>query len=162
MKIRAIAVAAAATFGAVALNAATYDYWSALSAGGMTSSPAGTIDKVLVIIGNNGVVGSNAGPQYDVVLTVRTADGAPVCSASSVRQPPIIKGQQRIALAFQVSYTRPNGGAPDPQRTVRYLLQSNITTGSPGEDANPANGSQSKTFAFRSDAKTSCETLLTH
>lgn len=159
--IRAIALAAAVSFAAAAMHGATYDYWSALSAGGTTSSAAGTIEKVLVIIGNNGVAGSEVGPQYDVVLTVKRPDGTPVCSASSVRQPPIGNGQQRIALAFQVTSTKSNDDAVDSRRVVRYVLQSNITTQVPLEDANPANGSQSKTFAFRSDASASCETLPT-
>jgi hypothetical protein len=159
-------IAALIFLSTVALSAATYDYWATLSPGGSTTTPAGKTEKVLVVIGNNGAPGSNAGPNYDVILTAKTTAGAAVCTAGYSTEPPIAKGQQLIPLAFRLFYPSPTGklaGVDAGRRPpVQYLLEVNINTQSPNDDANPANGFQSKTFTFPAGGKPSCEKLLNH
>lgn len=150
---------------AMTVSAATYDYWATLSPGGSSTSAAGKTEKVLVVIGNNGAPGSIAGPNYDVILTARTPAGAVICTAGYGAQPPMAKGQQLIPLAFHLLYPAPTGkpGADATRHPpVQYLLEVRINTQSPNDDANPANGFQSKTFTFLPGAKPSCEKLLNH
>ncbi len=141
------------------LGAAPYDYWVVLSPGGSTRSANGTTEKVLVVIGNNGAPGSNAGPSYDVILTVKQPNGDPVCSAGYSTQPPIQKGQQLIPLAFQLYY--PNAEqTTKPVALVQYVVEANIRTKDPNDDTNPANGRQSKIFTFKSGGQASCQKLM--
>lgn len=148
---------------AMSVNAATYDYWASLSPGGSSTSAAGKTEKVMVMIGNNGAPGSIAGPHYDVILTARTPAGAVICTCGYAVQPPIAKGQQLIPLVFHLFYPV-SVGKPDPDATrhlpVQYLLEARINTQSPNDDANPANGVESKAFTFPAGAKPSCEKLL--
>jgi hypothetical protein len=150
---------------AMTVSAATYDYWATLSPGGSSTNAAGKTEKVLVVIGNNGVPGANAGPNYDVILTARTPAGAVICTARYTAQPPMAKGQQLIPLAFHLLYPAPTG-KPGADATghspVQYLLEVRINTQSPNDDANPANDFQSKTFTFPAGAKASCEKPLNH
>lgn len=155
--IRAVLLAAIASLATSTVNAATYDYWTALSPGGATETDTGIKERVLVMVGNNGAAGSNAGPPFAVTLTVTTDRGAPICSATLVRQPAILKGQQLIALAFNLSYPKQLTAA---EARVTYIANAEIRTAITAADANAANDSQRKTFAFRAGARTSCETLL--
>jgi hypothetical protein len=139
-------------------QAGPFDYWVSLSPGGST----GSAQIVKVVIGNNGAPGSNAGPNYDVVLTVKN-DGQPVCAAGYSTQPPIQKGKQLIPLQFELVYPPPKLNQP-PRRgelvMEQYVLEASINTQYPNDDTNGANGSQMKTFTFRSGGQGACKKLL--
>lgn len=158
MKASSVALVTLLSASSAFAQAGPFDYWISLSPGGS----AGSAQLVKVVIGNAGAPGSNAGPNYDVILTVKK-DGQPVCAAGYSTQPPIQKGQQLIPLQFELVYPPPKLNPPPRKGDVvmeQYVLEANIRTQYPNDDTNGANGYQVKTFKFRSGGQGTCKKLL--
>jgi hypothetical protein len=148
--------------GTAFAQAGPYDYWVVLSPGGSSTDASGTTEKVKVVVGNAGAPGSNAGPNYDVILTVKQGDRE-VCATGYSTLPPIQKGQQLTPLEFRLFFPKHSPKPGDLKLRVllaSYTLIANINTQYPNDDTNAANGRQIKTFAFKSGGQPTCQKLL--
>lgn len=146
--------------GAAFAQAGPYDYWVAIAQVPDATTTTNVIKKVVVFVGNGASQGG--GPYYDVTLTVKTANGQSVCSAGLATQPPLLHGQQRNVLVFQLTYPKGRPVFGKLGRKVahdKYVVFANISTQYPNDDTNSANGFQSKEFSFPTGGQPSCVPL---
>ncbi len=140
-----------------------YDYWVAIAQVPDTTTATSVIKTVVVFVGNAATQGG--GPYYDVWLKVKTAGGQnEVCSAALATQPPLLHGQQRNVLAFQLTYPkgRLKGRLLDPRKIKihdKYVVFANISTQYPNDDTKAANGFQSKEFSFPAGGTPECKPI---
>ena len=146
-------VAASAAFA----QAGPYDYWAAIAQVPDATTATSVIKKVVVFVGNQGPF---SGPNYDVTLTVKRAGSQNVvCSAALATQPPLLKGQQRNVLVFQLSYPK---GRPKLGVKVgkdKFAIFANISTQYPNDDTNAANGTQSKEVSLPTGGAPECKPI---
>jgi hypothetical protein len=122
-----------------------YDYFVDIAQIPSTSTTSTVTENVVVFVGNHGPFG---GPYFDVTMTVKSSDGKVICFTGAATQPPLLKGQQRNVLEFQLTHSKAQVKGAVPKD--KYLVFANIRTDYPNADTNPSNGTVSKEFSFPS------------
>ena len=153
-------LAALATAGA-ALAANGWDYQTGFSDVHSRKTLTGTINKVTVIVANNG---PQAGPRYQIILSVTRPDGTQVCAKGYPFLDGLGVNKHSEPLAFEVSFARPTKKDPGSMIRDKFVLSADVTPygADPSGDTNISNNHNVKTITLMGNGleTASCQKLM--
>ncbi len=141
--VTALAVLASAT-AAFATNG--WDYQTGFSDVQSKKTFSGSINTVKVIVANNG---PQAGPRYQIILTVTRPDGSQVCAAGYPYLDGLGVNTHSEPIAFQVIFARPLKGHSEFTRE-QFVLSADVKPygADPSGDLNLQNNFNTKTITL--------------